>query len=109
MAENSNYATWMMYLIILNVVASAVFGALFAITNEPFDSATPQQPTDIDLPSGALDYSFGQTFLSSLIIVPLNLWSLTFPIGPIIVVFFGLLKVGIVICLYKIINPVSSG
>jgi len=117
MAENNNYATWMMYLLIINVLASFIFGAMFAITNEGFSSSTPLQPGDIGYSAGdvyedddgALDYSFGQTFLSSLILVPFNLWSLAFPIGPIIVIFFGMLKVGIGICIYKIFNPLSSG
>ena len=108
MAEG-NYATWMMYLLIINVLSSLVFGAMFAITNEGFSGNTPEVPDDVQVTFGIGAYSFATTFILSLIFVPFNLWGLAYPVGLLLVLFFGLLKIGIGICIWKIINPVNSG
>lgn len=123
MAQEGNYTTWLMYLVMLNIVSAVVFAAFFSVINFDFDgTGNIQKPIDSGNPyaitnqSGrslatftSFDFSFGSTLITSLVLVPFTLWDLAPPVGMTIVLFFALLKIGIVICLYKIINPVSSG
>ena len=111
-----NYATWAMYLVIINVLASIVFAGVFAISDVSMASALPTDSsrllsleTTAELNEEDLDSDYGTTFILSLIFIPINLWNDVPPVGLLICIFFALLKIGIIISAYKIINPVSSG
>jgi len=117
MANNDNYATWLIYLLVFNLLSSIVLASIFGAIGFANSISPISQPKDgggagLDYTGGLterVDFSFWSTFLGGLVFVPLELWEYSFPIGAMIVLFFLFVKMAIAICAYKVINPVSSG
>jgi hypothetical protein len=123
MANDNIYVTLLIYLVVFNVIAAFVVSTIFVAvgyTSQGFDTTYKPEPTNM----GDIDYNqtvsildadqgmflgFWGTFISGLIFIPASLWGEVYPIGMFIVTFFLIIKMGIAVCIWKIVNPFSSG